>query len=276
MKFISSKSFAQKSFTRKVAGALSVVVVSALTSALTGCTYDGSGLPNLPLDPNSTPSTTPAPNPVPSSAPSVIPTPKVSPSPTPKPSPSTTTGFASCVSDDVNHQCLGVKIVSYKDSVGTPSLSQSEAVKMIAGVNDVWSPCNIAFQIDEYEAVTPGAMGLTYGAGSQSELGSIRREFGSNSMFLLTVTGPWSGSTIAWTTMPGGSGPFGTIVESDYGDNAFTVGHEFGHYMGLYHISNSSNLMNPYIGSNTQGLSTSQCSIARSTNLADWRVMFRK
>jgi hypothetical protein len=74
--------------------------------------------------------------------------------------------------------------------------------------------------------------------------------------------------------MPG-SGPFGVVVEEDYGHNAYTVGHEIGHYMGLYHYNSSTNLMNPYIGSNTSGLTQNQCDIARDTNTEEWGAMLR-
>lgn len=257
-----------------------------LLVGVAGCTSEDLGLPTIPTDLNPTPasSSTPPETPKVSPSPSTSPSPKPSPSVTPSPKPSPTTEFASCVverlreqyEDDSYNQCIGLKIVSYKDSNGVPSLSRTAAIELMKEVNDVWKPCDIAFQIEEYVAVDPRTLGMAYGSESQSQLTSIRREFSEKSTFLLTVTGPWSGGTIAWTTMPSGSGPYGAIVESDYGDNPFTVGHELGHYMGLYHIRSSSNLMNPYIGSNTKALTMSQCTTARNTNASDWRVMLRK
>jgi hypothetical protein len=171
--------------------------------------------------------------------------------------------------------CLGLKLVAYVDnSTGIPTINEADTQTLVSQINSVWSKCNIAFQLEDYEAVDPTRYGLSYGSDSEYELNDIRERFSTNDTFFVAVTGPWYGSTIAWTSMPGG-GPFGTIVEQDYGHNAYTVGHELGHYMGLYHISNSTNLMNPYIGSNTSGLTQSQCDIARETNIEEWSAMRR-
>ncbi|MGK5085236.1 matrixin family metalloprotease [Bdellovibrionota bacterium FG-1] len=180
-----------------------------------------------------------------------------------------------CVSSDPNHICLGLKLVSYMDALGVPTVNRADATSLVGEMNQIWSACNIAFQLDEYEAVDPTVSGLSYGSQSESELYDIRKIYGDAVTMLVTVTGPWVGKTIAWTTMPGG-GPFGTIVEAQYGHNPMTVGHELGHYQGLYHIKNSTNLMSPYIGSNTSGLTVSQCDIARQTDEQDWQAMMRK
>jgi hypothetical protein len=247
------------------------VVFAAVSAATTGCNQ-------LPVDPTQvdpggggTPSG-PGPSPTPTSTAS--PTPTSAPSPAPSSSPAPSGGAYSCVSSDADRQCIGLKLVSYEDSAGKSSVPRAAAETLVEKMNAIWGTCNIAFQLEDYETVDPTVTGLTYGAGSQNELTDIRKEFGNKSTFLVVVTGPWSGKTIAWTTMPGGN-PLGTIVDKDYGQNPMTVGHELGHYMGLYHISNSSNLMNPYIGSNTSGLSSSQCSIARDTNTQYWKNMLR-
>jgi hypothetical protein len=108
----------------------------------------------------------------------------------------------------------------------------------------------------------------------RSEGSQIRSAFNDQQNLLVVAVGQFSGSTIAVTEMPG-YGPYGTLVESTYARNPLTVGHELGHYMGLYHVRNSSNLMNPYIGPHTESLSESQCSIARATNTRYWVQMMR-
>lgn len=255
---------------------VSAVVSLLLIAALTGCEGVDSTQASSLAD-----ATTP--DETPTSAPSTTPTPPAQedsnsdtapPESPPQTPPPMTSGFTKCTSNDPNKMCLGVKIVAYKNSKGAPTITQSEVEKTMTKVNDVWKICNIAFQVEEYKAIYPSAYGLAYGAESEKQTTAIRREFSDNSSFLVAVTGPWTGPTIAWTEMPGYP-PFGTIVEADYGDNAFTVGHEIGHYMGLYHIENTSNLMNPFIGPNTKGLTTSQCNTARNVNNKHWGNMFR-
>jgi hypothetical protein len=232
------------------------------STVLTGTGGGGAGTPH----PIPTPTVTATPVPV------GTPTPVPTPVPTP---PGGTTTSSQCVSSDANHICIGLKLVSYQDGNGVTSLNRAQADTLVQGINNIWKTCNIAFQMEQYDSVDPTTVGLTYGGGSESELTAIRREFSDSSTFLVAIPGPWSGKTIAWTTMPGG-GPFGTIVEAQYGTNPMTVGHELGHYQGLYHISDYTNLMNPYIGSNTSALTSNQCDIARQTDQTDWQRMLRK
>ncbi len=186
----------------------------------------------------------------------------------------TSVGTKTCKSSDPNHLCIGLTLVSYIDSSGTPVLSESAANTLVDGMNQIWNQCNIGFQLEGYQAVDPSTKGLSYAPNWQTEGTQIRSTFQTTNTFLVVAVGPFSNSTIAVTEMPGG-GPYGTIVDSIYATNPMTVGHELGHYMGLYHISDSTNLMNPYIGSNTSSLTASQCSTARSTDQADWVAMLR-
>lgn len=181
----------------------------------------------------------------------------------------------SCVSSDANRQCIGLKVVSYADSQGTPSLSLARAVAMLEKVNAIWSGCNIQFQIDEYLAVDPSDYGLTFGAGSQNELGTIRQRFANNSTFLLAVTGPWSGQYIAWTQLPG-AGPYGAIVDQQYGGDAIAVGHELGHYMSLDHYQTLGNVMYSIVYPQDTSVVSSQCTQARAANSNYWKAMLRR
>ncbi|MBU6154955.1 MAG: hypothetical protein KGP28_11680 [Bdellovibrionales bacterium] len=196
----------------------------------------------------------------------------------PKPSPSkpseSSPSFQTCKSSDQEFQCLALKIVSYEDS-GTPSvLGKIQAETLTNEINKVWSQCKIGFQIERYESVNPLTLGLQYNPEWRSQAGKVRSTFSDNNSLLVVATGKLTSSTIAVTQMPG-YGPFGVLVEDSFANNPLTVGHELGHYMGLYHFRNSSNLMNPYIGTYTENLTPSQCQIARATNQREWVQMMR-
>jgi hypothetical protein len=171
-------------------------------------------------------------------------------------------------------QCIGVKVVAYKDASGTPTLSQAGAEQAIQNINQIWKSCNVAFQIETYQAIDPTTVGLSFGEASQRETTQIRQKFSDNKTFLYVITGHWTTSTIAWTEMPGGA-PYGTIVESAYGAHTVAVAHEFGHYMGLDHINTNGNLMYPVVYPSDTSISASQCGTARSTNAGFWAAMLR-
>jgi hypothetical protein len=167
-----------------------------------------------------------------------------------------------------------LKIVSYEDSSGTPSLTKEQAVALVAGVNSIWQTCDIAFEIGEYVSIDPTTVGLTYGAGSQNELGTIRQKFATGTTFLLAATGPWSGSYIAWTVLPG-AGPYGAVVDAEYASDKVAVAHELGHYMGLDHSGTSGNVMYAIVYSNDTNVTSSQCAATRATNEQYWQAMLR-
>jgi len=169
---------------------------------------------------------------------------------------------------------MALKVVSYEDGQNPSILSESKAELLTAQINSVWKPCKIGFQLEAYQSVNPITVGLRYHPNWRSDSTSIRSTFSANDSLLVVATGSFSSATIAVTQMPGYA-PFGTLVEEEYAENPLTVGHELGHYMGLYHIRNTSNLMNPYIGAHTENLTPSQCQIARSTNLSNWIQMMR-
>ncbi len=203
--------------------------------------------------------------------------PPVAPTPTPPPAPvgaQPQPSGSSCKSPDPEFQCIGIKMVSYLDDVGTAVISEADTLRMIQEMNSVWGTCKIGFQLETYVAVNPTTVGLKYDPYWPTEASSVRAAFSDAQTFLVVSVGTLSSSTIAVTQMPFSS-PYGTLVEKDFARNALTVGHELGHYMGLYHYRDLSNLMNPYIGSNTRALSSDQCATARNANTRYWSNMMR-
>jgi hypothetical protein len=184
----------------------------------------------------------------------------------------------SCVSSDANKICLAVHFVTYTDSSGKPTATQDQAINIINTMNSLFGTCNIGFQIENYDPEDPTKLGLAYGAQSQNQLDQIRQAFAEPSDMLLGVTtGPWGTAVNGWTNMPG-SGVYGAIVEAsvvDYGGGIIHA-HEFGHYLGLDHVSDSSDLMSPVIYTSSTKLTSSQCQTARSTATSYWAAMVRK
>ena len=186
----------------------------------------------------------------------------------------TAAGFPTCTSADSSHICIGLKLVAYENTNGVPVLTDVQAAQMVSGINTVWSQCNVGFQLEKYSAVDPTQNGLSYSPDWETDSSAIRSTYSEKNTFLVVAVGPWSDATIAVTEMPG-SGPFGTLVDAQYATNPLTVGHELGHYQGLSHITDNTNLMNPYIGPKTATLTASQCATARSTDLSTWQIMMR-
>ncbi len=164
-------------------------------------------------------------------------------------------------------------MVSYTKG-GTPVLTESQANTLLAGVNKAWAPCNISFQLEKYEMIDPATRGLEFDNHWQSDGDVVRNNFEDGNKFLVVSVGKLTGGTIAVTQMPG-AGIYGVLVEDDYANNPLTVGHELGHYMGLYHVNSTENLMSAYIGPNTAAVTTAQCTTARNTNYQYWQSMMR-
>jgi hypothetical protein len=185
----------------------------------------------------------------------------------------------SCQSNDTNQLCLALKYVVYQDSTGTPVVTDDGTVANLEAINDVWSQCDIAFEIENYEAVDPSSEGLLYHTSTSGQLNTVRSAFEDSRTLLVVTTGNWSGtlgagSANAWTMMPGGS-PYGVVLEAAVASYPNIIAHELGHYLNLDHIADSTEVMNAVIYTSSTQLTSSQCSTARSAAINYWASMLR-
>ena len=187
----------------------------------------------------------------------------------------------SCHSDDPNHICLGLKYVAYHGPDGAPTISQEQVIQTVNEINQLWSPCNLAFQIDRYVSVEPKDYDLRYSTADTGELDQIRRAFEENSTLLVATTGTWArtGSigwtgANAWTNLPG-SGDHGVVLERPVALYANIVAHELGHYLNLDHVNDRSAVMNPLVYSGSNRFYPSQCEAARQAATYFWAAMLR-
>lgn len=182
---------------------------------------------------------------------------------------------------DPEHLCLALKYVVYKDSSGEPLMTKSEVISNLKGINSIWKQCNISFQIEELLNVSPDKVDLQFHPSENSELTDIRERFVNKSTLLVVTTGSWdrSGSlgyteANAWTSMPEDE-PLGSILESPVATFSNIVAHELGHYLSLYHVDDSDDLMNPIIYDSSTSISEDQCAEARSAIHSYWQKMLR-
>jgi hypothetical protein len=186
---------------------------------------------------------------------------------------------ASCHGSNPGKLCLSLRYVAYKDSAGKAVVSESETLTNLAQINQVWSQCDIAFEIGSYVAANPSDYGLDFNTASSSDLSRVRGAFLQDSSLLVVTTGAWSGtlgagSANAWTTMPGG-GTYGVVLESPVGTFPNIVAHELGHYLNLDHVSDTSDVMSPIIYSSSTSLTQAQCTAARAAATHYWSAMLR-
>jgi hypothetical protein len=183
----------------------------------------------------------------------------------------------SCGTGDL---CLALKMVSYSDG-SSPVMDSGTAQDMVARINAVWSQCGIGFRLEDYQAVEPKNVGLPETIETMSELPQIRGALQSPHRLLVVLTSPWGSAgdindsgADAWTTLPGNA-PYGAIIDQPVSRNANIIAHELGHYLGLLHVRNRSNLLSPIVGGSSRGLSSGQCSQARATAVGTWAAMLR-
>lgn len=187
-----------------------------------------------------------------------------------------------CVSDDPDFLCLGVKYVLYVDSASQqPVISPNVVENNFSSINSIWKQCKIGFQVDELVLKNPESAGLPTDTADFSDLDRIRQAFNEDSTFLVVTTYKWKrdgnlGHTPAnaWTKMPG-SGLYGVIMEQKVGAFPNIIAHELGHYLNLYHASENTEVMNAIIYNNSKVITQDQCTTARAAVKKWWPSMVR-
>lgn len=101
---------------------------------------------------------------------------------------------ATCAEKTDSNYCIALKYVTYKNSKGTPVVTENEAHENVISINKIWSQCQINFKIDAYLAADPDTYSLTYNTANASELNVIRRTFDDSLTFLVVTTGKWDRS----------------------------------------------------------------------------------
>lgn len=162
---------------------------------------------------------------------------------------------------------MAVKVVGFQDGSGKATLNQDSANKLMSDVSKMYSQagCNIQFKLDSFAPVNPKDKGLEYNTSSMAELDKYRAAFDDGKTLLVVDTGAWDSSmhpANAWTAMPGET-KMGAIFEASVADFYQIVGHELGHYLGLDHVEDTNNMMNPVIGDNSVNITADQCNTMR-------------
>jgi hypothetical protein len=163
---------------------------------------------------------------------------------------------------------LAIKYVSYANSSETV-LSQKDTAKVVKEINELWAQCDIKFTPEEYISVEPENHGLVFNPTSMNELTMIRSQFDTDNALVVISTGKWNPTgglgadgANAWATMPG-TKPAGIVLEAPVAQSGTLVAHELGHCIGLNHMDDEENLMNPVIYDNSIKLEPWQCETAR-------------
>jgi hypothetical protein len=162
-----------------------------------------------------------------------------------------------------------VRVVGLQDSAGKTTLSQDSATKLLSDVSRSYSQagCKIQFNLESFTAVNAKDKNLEYNTSDMGELDQYRSAFDDGKSMLVVDTGAWASSmhpANAWTAMPGES-KMGAIFEASVADFYQIVGHELGHYLGLDHVDDSTNMMNPVIDTFSTKITPEQCNTMRKT-----------
>jgi hypothetical protein len=163
---------------------------------------------------------------------------------------------------------MALKFVEFSDESTSPPLSNSQVKQLIQKLNQLYSQCDITFQLGEYQIVKPADYGLPMGPTSVKKMHEFRKPFDDPRYLVIINTGKWNhqkvGTPNAWTAMPG-EVPAGAVLEAPVSNFPGIVAHEIGHYLNLNHMENNKNLMNPIIYGDSKELTEDQCSQMRAT-----------
>lgn len=191
------------------------------------------------------------------------------------------TGSASCSGLGEDHSCLALRIVSFADGAGRAVVDRTQAEANVSEINALWQACGIQFVLESYQQVAPVEVGLAYSPGQFVELDVIRGNFAAEGQVLIVATGPWAmGSPLrayganAWSTGPVASAP-GTVVESSMAQFANLLAHELGHSLGLGHVNDARDVMNPVVYFQSTSLYADQCALARDSLTQFWGAALR-
>jgi hypothetical protein len=183
----------------------------------------------------------------------------------------TSSAMPSTLRDDSHElMVLALKFVEYRDpKSGRPVMNQIDAQKVVDGVNKIWGQCGLQVKMERYQTVAPSALShqkLNYHLSSMDELDRIRSAFDDKKDLVVINTGGWDhkkmGSANAWTAMPGDA-PAGAVIEGPVARNSQIIAHELGHYLGLDHVSDPTDMMNPLIYDNSTTIYSAQCDSMR-------------
>ena len=173
---------------------------------------------------------------------------------------------------------VAVKYVPFLKDGQKPVMSDAEYGDLTRGMNKVMAQCKIRFRMEAVDPIDPAKDGLAYNTTSMEELDKIRAPFQDPARLVVINTGSWDhdnmGTANAWTAMPG-STPYGAVIEAPVASFANIVAHELGHYMGLDHVDDTSNLMNPIIYDDSSHLDPGQCSTMQETARGLWAQSLR-
>lgn len=171
--------------------------------------------------------------------------------------------------------CIGLKYVAFQDSSGDSSAPQATAVSNISQINQIWKTCSVNFQLEAYQSVNPTTENLSANGDSDEDMNAQRAAFVDNTHFLVvSLYGTVGGGADAWTEEAGSGSPYGTILDYNVVTYIPVIAHEMGHYMGLEHVTDSTNLMYPSPYPNPT-LTPDQCSTVTSTIQSEWTAMLR-